>query len=66
MGSPCSGAEMNDFKSRKSRDSGKPVPGCLGRMVNLFDLGPGMGGNRLLTEKAHRDGEFLCSSVTIV
>ncbi|XXG67958.1 hypothetical protein AAC387_Pa06g1176 [Persea americana] len=56
---------MNDFKSRKSRDSGKPVPGCLGRMVNLFDLGPGMGGNRLLTEKAHRDASLHRSQIDL-
>ncbi|XP_068665137.1 uncharacterized protein [Aristolochia californica] len=47
---------MNEFQKRKALNSEKPFPGCMGRMVNLFDLGTGMPGNRLLTEKAHRDG----------
>lgn len=37
----------------------KPVPGCLGRVVNLFDLNTGVGGNRLLMDKPHRDGSPL-------
>ncbi|XP_068662975.1 uncharacterized protein [Aristolochia californica] len=47
---------MNEFQKGKTLNSEKPFPGCMGRMVNLFDLGAGMAGNRLLTEKAHRDG----------
>ena len=39
--------------------SGKPVPGCLGRMVNLFDLTSNISGNRLLTDKPYNDGNFL-------
>ncbi|KAI3461014.1 hypothetical protein Pfo_017677 [Paulownia fortunei] len=31
-------------------------PGCLGRMVNLFELNIGASANRLLTDKPHRDG----------
>lgn len=33
----------------------KPFPGCLGRMVNLFDLTPTVNANKLLTDKPHRD-----------
>jgi hypothetical protein len=35
----------------------KPFPGCLGRMVNLFDLTPStvVNANKLLTDKPHRD-----------
>ncbi|XP_058095008.1 uncharacterized protein LOC131240648 isoform X2 [Magnolia sinica] len=47
---------MNNLKSKKVHDFEKPFPGCMGRMVNFFDLGPGMAGNRLLTDRAHRDG----------
>ncbi|XP_077226768.1 uncharacterized protein LOC143860123 [Tasmannia lanceolata] len=50
---------MNGFQNRKASDSEKPFPGCMGRMVNLFDLSPGMAANRLLTEKAHRDGSVV-------
>ncbi|KAL3620545.1 hypothetical protein CASFOL_035457 [Castilleja foliolosa] len=31
-------------------------PGCLGRMVNLFELNIGVSANMLLTDKPHRDG----------
>ncbi|CAN1131381.1 hypothetical protein LINPERHAP2_LOCUS6366 [Linum perenne] len=37
-------------------------PGCLGRMVNLFDLANGVGGNRLLTNKPHHNGSSLARS----
>ncbi|KAG9447711.1 hypothetical protein H6P81_013839 [Aristolochia fimbriata] len=47
---------MNEFQKSKVLNSEKPFPGCMGRMVNLFDLNAGMSGNKLLTEKAHRDG----------
>ncbi|XP_057549133.1 uncharacterized protein LOC130827429 [Amaranthus tricolor] len=42
--------------------SGKPVPGCLGRMVNLFDLTSNISGNRLLTDKPYNDGSPLSRS----
>ncbi|KAL9235684.1 hypothetical protein vseg_010425 [Gypsophila vaccaria] len=42
----------------KGHDSEKSVPGCLGRMVNLFDLTSGISGNRLLTDKPHNDGSL--------
>lgn len=51
---------MNGIQNGKTQNLEKPFPGCLGRMVNLFDLGTGVSGNRLLTDKPHRDGNFLC------
>ncbi|XP_021722119.1 uncharacterized protein LOC110689659 isoform X2 [Chenopodium quinoa] len=54
------GAQMNGIQlNGKPRGSEKPVPGCLGRMVNLFDLTSGMSGNRLLTDKPYNDGSSL-------
>lgn len=52
---------MNGIQSRKAQSVNidKQIPGCLGRMVNLFDLSTGVSGNRLLTDKPHRDGDFL-------
>ncbi|CAN6273976.1 unnamed protein product [Urochloa humidicola] len=32
-----------------------PFPGCLGRMINMFDLSNGVVATKMLTEKAHRD-----------
>ncbi|KAF8402023.1 hypothetical protein HHK36_012974 [Tetracentron sinense] len=52
------GAEMNGIQNRKACNLEKPFPGCMGRIVNLFDLSADMAGNRLLTEKAHRDGSL--------
>ncbi|KAK4338691.1 hypothetical protein RND71_043178 [Anisodus tanguticus] len=49
---------MNGFQNGKNFD--KPVPGCLGRMVNLFDLNSGVAGNKLLTDKPHGDNELHC------
>lgn len=49
---------MNGVRNRRNGNLEKPFPGCLGRMVNLFDLSAGMVGNRLLTDKPHRDGDF--------
>lgn len=50
---------MNGIKNHKAHNIEKPFPGCLGRVVNLFDLSAGMPENRLLTDKPYRDGEFL-------
>ncbi|MCD9560687.1 hypothetical protein HAX54_019431 [Datura stramonium] len=47
------GGEMNGFQNGKNRNLDKPFPGCLGRMVNLFDLNSGVAGNKLLTDKPH-------------
>uniref|UniRef100_A0A5B7A9J7 DUF4378 domain-containing protein n=2 Tax=Davidia involucrata TaxID=16924 RepID=A0A5B7A9J7_DAVIN len=53
---------MNGIQNGKTRNPDKPFPGCLGRMVNLFDLSTGVAGNRLLTDKPHRDGSPLSRS----
>lgn len=50
------GVEMNGIQSRKASNVEKPFAGCLGRMVNLFDLSTGVTGNRLLTDKPYLDG----------
>ena len=54
-----SGVKMNGIQNGKTRDLEKPFPGCLGRVVNLFDLSTGVAGNRLLMDKPHSDGDFL-------
>ncbi|KAJ0054255.1 hypothetical protein Pint_01621 [Pistacia integerrima] len=57
---------MNGIQSRKAQniniDKQFAGAGCLGRMVNLFDLGTGVPGNRLLTDKPHHDGASLSRS----
>ncbi|KAF5763127.1 hypothetical protein HanXRQr2_Chr15g0676721 [Helianthus annuus] len=47
---------MSWVQNGKSRNPEKPIPGCLGRMVGLFDLNTGVRANKLLTEKPHHDG----------
>ncbi|KAA8550670.1 hypothetical protein F0562_002354 [Nyssa sinensis] len=56
------GVEMNGIQNGKTRHLEKPFPGCLGRMVNLFDLSTGVAGNKLLTDKPHHDGSPLSRS----
>ncbi|GER46088.1 hypothetical protein STAS_23084 [Striga asiatica] len=46
----------------KNRNFGKTYPGCLGRMVDLFELNIGVSPNRLLTDKPHRDGSPISRS----
>ncbi|GAB2298551.1 hypothetical protein Dimus_032618 [Dionaea muscipula] len=54
---------MNGIHAKgKAHNYEKPIPGCLGRMVNLFDFASYSVGNRLLTDKAHRDGSPLSRS----
>ncbi|GFZ20173.1 methyl-coenzyme M reductase II subunit gamma, putative [Actinidia rufa] len=53
---------MNGIQNGKTRSLEKPFPGCLGRVVNLFDLSTGVAGNRLLMDKPHRDGSPLSRS----
>lgn len=53
---------MNGMQISKAHNTDKPFPGCLGRMVNLFDLSTGVSGNKLLTEKPHHDGSSLSRS----
>lgn len=49
--------------NRRVHNDDKPFPGCLGRMVNLFDLTPAtVNGNKLLTDKPHRDHGYLSLS----
>nr|DAD20142.1 TPA_asm: hypothetical protein HUJ06_021605 [Nelumbo nucifera] len=50
---------MNGMQQRRAHDLDKPFPGCMGRMVNFLDLSTGVAGNKLLTEKPHRDCSFL-------
>ena len=54
---------MNGMQYRKGQNIEKPYPGCLGRMVNLFDLSNGVAGNRLLTDKPHHDGDYFVQNV---
>lgn len=50
-----SGAKMSGFQNRKGQDLQKPIPGCMGRMINIFDLSSGMPRTKLLTDKPHQD-----------
>ncbi|KAF3789544.1 hypothetical protein EJ110_NYTH18004 [Nymphaea thermarum] len=50
---------MAQFQRKKTNGSQKSYPGCMGIMVNLFDLNFGVSGNKLLTEKPHCDGSDL-------
>ncbi|KAK4281368.1 hypothetical protein QN277_012872 [Acacia crassicarpa] len=50
------------IQDSKFHNNEKPFPGCLGRMVNLFDLTAGVTGNKLLTDKPHRDASPLSRS----
>ncbi|KAL6954160.1 hypothetical protein U1Q18_047666 [Sarracenia purpurea var. burkii] len=47
---------MNGIESSKTLNLEKPFPGCLGRVVNLFDMSTGVAGNKLLMDTPHRDG----------
>ncbi|KAE8685056.1 hypothetical protein F3Y22_tig00111101pilonHSYRG00048 [Hibiscus syriacus] len=51
---------MNGFENKRGQNIEK-FPGCLGRMVNLFDLNTSVPGNRLLTDKQH-DGSSVSRS----
>ncbi|KAL0390864.1 UNVERIFIED_CONTAM: hypothetical protein Scaly_0443500 [Sesamum calycinum] len=52
-----SGVEMNGTsRNGKNCNFDKTHPGCLGRMVNLFELNIGVSANKLLTDKPHSDG----------
>ncbi|KAE9621877.1 hypothetical protein Lal_00032335 [Lupinus albus] len=53
---------MNEIQRRKVQNVEKPFPGCLGRMVNLFDFSPSVTGNKLLTHQPHRDASSLSRS----
>nr|XP_019705757.1 uncharacterized protein LOC105043126 isoform X2 [Elaeis guineensis]XP_019705758.1 uncharacterized protein LOC105043126 isoform X2 [Elaeis guineensis] len=45
---------MSGFQKRNVQDLQKPFPGCMGRMINIFDLNMAMAGTKLLTDEAHR------------
>ncbi|KAL1559621.1 hypothetical protein AAHA92_09944 [Salvia divinorum] len=48
---------MNGISNNgKTGNFEKTHPGCLGRMVNLFELNFGVSADRLLTDKPHGDG----------
>ncbi|XP_076898379.1 uncharacterized protein LOC143551923 [Bidens hawaiensis] len=47
---------MSRNHNDRNNNLGSPIPGCLGRMVNLFDLNTSLGTNRLLTDKPHYEG----------
>lgn len=50
------GSNMKGIKKNKAHKTNKHLPGCLGRMVNLFDLTAGVSANRLLMNKPHFAG----------
>ncbi|CAH9134090.1 unnamed protein product [Cuscuta epithymum] len=47
---------MNQIQKGKTQISEEHFPGCLGRVVNLFDLNIGIAGNKMLMDKQHQDG----------
>ncbi|KAI3990790.1 hypothetical protein MKX01_011698 [Papaver californicum] len=46
---------MDSIQKTRGADLEKPFHGCMGRMITLFDFGPGMSGNKLLTDKEHQN-----------
>ncbi|CAI0393897.1 unnamed protein product [Linum tenue] len=57
---------MNRVQNTKSHSLEKHFPGCLGRMVNLFDLANNVSGNRLLTSKPHNGSSLSRSQSDVV
>ncbi|KAL3828111.1 hypothetical protein ACJIZ3_016913 [Penstemon smallii] len=53
---------MNGMHQNNNHNFEKTNPGCLGRMVNLFELNLGVSSNMLLTDKPHQDGSPLSRS----
>lgn len=49
---------MKGIQKKKGQDLQKPFPGCMGRVVNVFDLNANIVGTKLLTERAYRDGNI--------
>ncbi|KAG9145875.1 hypothetical protein Leryth_021337 [Lithospermum erythrorhizon] len=49
---------MNGFQEGKSFKLEKPVPGCLGRMVNIFELGL-VSRNKLIADKPYSEGSYI-------
>ncbi|KAL8236375.1 hypothetical protein R6Q59_017456 [Mikania micrantha] len=54
--------QMSMNQNDRDRKLERPIPGCLGRMVNLFDLNTSVGGNRLLTDKPYHEGSSMSRS----
>ncbi|KAF8006247.1 hypothetical protein BT93_K0514 [Corymbia citriodora subsp. variegata] len=55
---------MYGSQNRKVHNFEKQFPGCLGRVVNLFDLSAGVTSSRLLTDKPHPYGSTLSRSLS--
>ncbi|CAN6460528.1 unnamed protein product [Victoria cruziana] len=53
---------MAEFDRKKSGGYKKSYPGCMGGMVNLFDLNLGVSGNKLLADRPHHHGSDLSGS----
>ncbi|XP_049933561.1 uncharacterized protein LOC116253283 [Nymphaea colorata] len=51
---------MAEFHRKKSNGYKRSYPGCMGGMVNLFDLG--VSGNKLLADRPHSHGSDLSGS----
>ena len=47
---------MNETQRWNPQD---PIPGCMGRMINIFGATAGVPETKLLTDKSHPDGELL-------
>lgn len=56
--------KMYSSQNRKVHNFEKQFPGCLGRVVNLFDLSAGVTSNRLLTDKPHPYGSSISRSLS--
>ncbi|KAH7662783.1 hypothetical protein IHE45_14G011000 [Dioscorea alata] len=46
---------MNEYQKRRQMQSQQQFPGCMGSLINMFDLSSGMYRTKLLTDRAHRD-----------
>lgn len=46
----------------QKRNSVKQQPGCMGRMVKLFDMDDDTAGNKLLMDRPYIDGKLFCSN----
>ncbi|CAN0897766.1 hypothetical protein LINGRAHAP2_LOCUS19309 [Linum grandiflorum] len=57
---------MNQVQNINKQTGESNFPGCLGRMVNLFDLANGVSGNRLLTNKPHNGSSLARSQSDVV
>ncbi|CAA7390613.1 unnamed protein product [Spirodela intermedia] len=49
---------MNETQRWKAQDPQKPIPGCMGGMINIFSSSAGMAGTKMLTDRPHRDGSL--------